>query len=576
MKIRQRDFSEIFTEIKNIAKLSIHYLPSIIVFTLMALFSTVFGLLASLVSQSLIDFVTGSLTDINILQFESIYGVAGAAVAFTVFKILFSAFNSRISEKIRIRIVTEMTADIFDEFICSKWEYTSAFASGDILTRFNGDIGTVASSVIGIVPTFVAKLFQFISAFAIVFYYDKVMALISLITIPVSLLFSRILVKKMHTYAKELKKAGSRLTEFNSDSLLNMQYLKSFGLVTTFCVKLREMQREYVKISLDYNKFSIIVTSIMSFITQMISYACFGWGVFRLWQGEISVGTLVLFVELYGMLSGAFSSVIGIVPTVINATAASERITEIRNLPKDESLENTDVSDFFDKSSAVKLSLELKNVSFRYFDESEDALTNINFEGKSGDFIALTGASGEGKTTILRLLLALIECSEGEAVIRNLKTDEKIDIAPAVRKYFSYVPQKNIMFSDTLAENMRLVKQDATDDEIINALKIACAYDFIAKEKKGIYCNVGDGGTGFSEGQMQRLSIARAVLRNAPIILLDEATSALDIDTEKQVLANLAEWGKDKICIFTTHRTSVFEFCNRAYLVNGSDCNPVM
>lgn len=576
MKIKNRSLSEILAEIKNILALSRKYSGAIVVFTIMALLSSVFGILASLVSQSLIDFVTKSNTVTNLLHFDSIYAVVAAAVAFTVFKILFSALNTRISEKIRINIHTEMTADIFDDFICSKWEYSSLYSSGDILNRFNSDISTVAGSVIGIVPSFVARAFQFAAAFCVVFYYDKVMALIALVTIPVSLLFSRVLVKRMHAYAKDLKKINSKLMTFNSDALLNMQYLKAFGLVNTFCVRLRKIQKEFITVSLDYNKFSIFVTSVLSFVTQMITYACLGWGVFRLWRGEISVGTLVLFLELYGMLSGSFSAIVGIVPTLINAVAASERISEIKKLPKDESLDDSDVSDFFERAKGGNLSVELSDVSFRYQDDEEYALKNICFSGASGDFIALTGASGEGKTTILRLLLSLIDCQEGEAVIRNSLSGEKIDIRPATRHYFSYVPQKNTMFSDTLAENMRLVKPDATDDEIISALKIACAYDFVSKERKGIYCKVGDGGAGFSEGQMQRLSIARAVLRNAPIVLFDEATSALDMDTERSVLENLSMWGKDKICIFTSHRTSVFEFCNRAYLVNGTDCKSVM
>lgn len=542
----------------------------------MALVSSVFGILSSLVSQSLIDFVTGSTSETNLLKFNSIYAAVAAAVAFIVFKILFTAFNSRISEKIRIKINTEMTANVFDDFICSQWEYTSLFSSGDILSRFNADISTVAGSVIGIFPTLVTKTFQFVAAFAVVFYYDKIMALIALITIPISLVFSRFLVKKMHSYARELKKISGKMMAFNSDALLNMQYLKSFGLVTTFCIKLRRIQSEYIKCSLDYNKFSIVVTSAMSFITQMVSYACFGWGVYRLWQGEISIGTLVLFIELYSMLSGSFGAIIGIVPTLINSVAASERITEIANLPKDDTVDDPDVSDFFVRADGKELSLELKNVSFKYTGEEEYALKNIDFEGRTGDFIALTGASGEGKTTILRLLLSLIHCSDGTASIVNTENGEHISILPATRRYFSYVPQKNTMFSDTLAENMRLVKADATDDEIISALKIACAYDFVSKERKGINCLVGDGGTGFSEGQLQRLSIARAVLRNAPIVLFDEATSALDVDTEKQVLANLSEWGKEKICIFTSHRTSVFEVCNRAYVVDGTDCKKIM
>lgn len=576
LKNKEKRFGEIINELKNIALLTRKYISSVIVFTIMAVLSVVFGLLSTLVTQSLIDFVTKSNAQNNLLRFDSIGTAVGAAVAFTVFKIIFSAVNSRVAEKIRIRINTEMTADTFDRFICSEWEYTSDFASGDILNRFNSDVSTVASSVIGIVPTAITKMFQFAAALFVILYYDPVMALIALVTIPLSLLCSRFLVKQMHTYAKELKKISSKMMTFNSDALFNMQYLKSFGLVTVFCNKLRKIQSEYIKLSLDYNKFSIIVTSIISFVTQIVTYACFGWGVFRLWSGAISFGTLVLFIQLYSMLSGSFGSIVGIVPTLINSVAASERISEIRNLPEDESLEDDDVSAFYKENSDGHLKLLFDNVSFRYKEETENALSNVSFECQTGDFVALTGPSGEGKTTMLRLMLSLIHPSEGECRIADIRTGEYINIAPSTRKFFSYVPQKNTMFRDTLSANMRMVKADATDEEIISALKTACAYDFVMKEKAGINCMVGDGGTGFSEGQMQRLSIARALLRNAPIILLDEATSALDVDTEQQVLKNLSEWGKNKICIFTTHRPSVFEVCNKAYIVADSECVSVM
>ena len=572
VKIRDRSFNDIISELKNIGRMAKRYLGAIIIFTVLSLLSTVFGILTSLVSQSLIDFVTNSAQNDAILKFDNIYAIAGAVVAFTVFRIVFGAFNNRISEKIRIKVNTEMTAEIFDEFICSEWEYSSAYSSGDILNRFNADVSSVAGSVLGIFPSFVSKAFQFAAAFAVILYYDATMALIALISIPLSLVCSRFLMKKMHTYARELRKVGSKLMTFNSDALLNMQYLKSFGLVSVFCSKLRKIQREYIKLNLDYNKFSIIVTSVMSFLTQMLTYVCFGWGVYRLWTGAISIGTLVLFIQLYSMLSSSFSSLIGIVPTVINAVAASERLTEIRTLPKDDTLDAPDVIDFFERAKNKAIEVELGGVTFKYKDENECALENISFSGKTGDFIALTGPSGEGKTTILRLLLSLIRPCSGDTSVKCAELGERIALSPSTRRFFSYVPQKNTMFSDTLAENMRLVKPDASDDEIKDALKTACAYDFIMKEKDNIYCRVGDGGTGFSEGQMQRLSIARALLRDAPIVLFDEATSALDIETEKKVLSNLADWGKNKICIFTTHRASVFDVCNKAYSVTDSSC----
>lgn len=573
MKIKDKSVSDIWSEIKNIMKTAEKYTPSVILFTVMSLLSAVFGLLTSLVSQSLIDFVTGDYSG-GILKFGSIYAAIGAAVAFAVFRIVFGAVNSRISEKIRIKVNTEISAGIFDSFICSEWESSSAFASGDILNRFGSDASTVAGSVLGVVPTLIVKLFQFAAAFCVILYYDRVMALIALISVPLSLICSRFLVKKMHMYAREIKKAGSVITSFESDALLNMQYIKSFGLVTVFCAKLRQLQKEYINLSLDYNKFSVIITAVMSFITQMITYACFGWGVYRLYKGAISFGTLVLFVQLYSMLSSSFSSLAGVIPTVINAAAASERLTQIKNLPKEEDMNSPEAIEFYERAAGKDIKLNMRGVTFKYKGEEENALENADLACKSGDFVALTGPSGEGKTTVLRILLSLVSPDEGDVTISLADGGSEISVSPATRRFFSYVPQKNTMFADTLAANMRFVKPDASDGEIAEALKTACAYDFVLKEKDGIYCRVGDGGAGFSEGQMQRLSIARAVLRNSKIALFDESTSALDSRTEKQVLQNLAEWGKDKICIFTTHRASVFDVCSKAYSISGSQCVP--
>ena len=211
LKNKEKRFGEIITELKNIALLTRKYISSVIVYTVMAVLSVVFGLLSSLVTQSLIDFVTKSNAQNNLLQFNNIKTAVAAVVAFLIFKILFSAINSRVAEKIRIRINTEMTADLFDSFICSEWEFTSDYASGDILNRFNSDVSTVAGSVISVVPTAFTKIFQFGAAFCVILYYDPVMALISLVSVPLSLVCSKFLVKQMHVYAKELKKINSKM-----------------------------------------------------------------------------------------------------------------------------------------------------------------------------------------------------------------------------------------------------------------------------------------------------------------------------------------------------------------------------
>ena len=219
------------------------------------------------------------------------------------------------------------------------------------------------------------------------------------------------------------------------------------------------------------------------------------------------------------------------------------------------------------------LSVELEDVNFSY-NSTKTVFKNANIVANPGEIVALVGPSGEGKTTMVRLLLGLINAKSGSAVIKDIN-GISCKISSATRRFFAYVPQGNTIFSGTIADNMRMVKPDASDDEIIDALKTACAYDFVKKLPQGINSKVGERGGGFSEGQAQRISIARALLRKSPILLLDEATSALDVFTERQVLRNIMNSGYARTCIVTTHRPSVLTMCDRVYRINSGDVSDI-
>jgi ABC-type bacteriocin/lantibiotic exporter with double-glycine peptidase domain len=188
--------------------------------------------------------------------------------------------------------------------------------------------------------------------------------------------------------------------------------------------------------------------------------------------------------------------------------------------------------------------------------------------------IAITGPSGEGKTTLLRLLLGLVQPCSGIAQLKG-STGSVYSLTAGTRNAFAYVPQGNSVFSGTIADNLRLVAPDATDDQLIQALDVACALDFVKQLPDGIHHSLGAGGRGISEGQAQRIAIARALLRRAPILLLDEATSALDVDTEKKLLDNLQSSGLINTCILVTHRPSSADFCHRTYEIRNGFCKEV-
>ena len=213
------------------------------------------------------------------------------------------------------------------------------------------------------------------------------------------------------------------------------------------------------------------------------------------------------------------------------------------------------------------LSVETDNISFRY-KSGKEIIVNSDFSADPGETIAVIGPSGEGKTTLFRILLGMVSVCEGKVEIYENNGGLRVPISAATRKLFSYVPQNNFMFFGTVAENLRVVNNDATDGEIVDALKQAEAYEFVESLPDGIYGNIGEKGSGFSEGQIQRLAIARALLSHAPIILLDEATSALDADTERRILSNILENNKNRTLIFVTHRPSVLPMCNRVYRID--------
>jgi ABC-type multidrug transport system fused ATPase/permease subunit len=252
---------------------------------------------------------------------------------------------------------------------------------------------------------------------------------------------------------------------------------------------------------------------------------------------------------------------------------SADRVKSILDLPRDDYSNAEEVERFGQEHAGKGIGVEARNVSFAY-EGAENVFSNAEFNANPHETVAFVGPSGEGKTTMLRLLLAIIRPGEGQVRITtgDGELEDSLYATAATRSLFAYVPQGNTMFSGTIAQNMRNVKKDATDDEIIKALKMACAWDFVKKLPEGINSEMGEHGSGFSEGQAQRLSIARAILRQSPILLLDEATSALDVWTEKEVLKNIMADEYPRTTIITTHRPSVLKQCDRVYAIRNGNC----
>ncbi len=548
-------FGEIIDDWKWIFGYSKRYKWAIVFYTILGILSTTMGMVSSVAGKYLIDIITG-------YQTSRLAILILITVGSSLFSLGFSSVISRISAKLSIYINNDIQADIFDKIVDADWLAINGYSNGDVLNRFNGDIGTVSSNAISWLPTIVIAVYNFIATFFVILHYDWIMALIALASAPFTLLMSRIVIKKQREYGQKVREMSSNLMTFEVETFYNFDTIKSFGVAPFYSRKMREWQEKFKGVSLEYNLFSIKTNILMSLVGMGVQFTAFGYCLFRLWTHDITYGTMTLFLQQRSNLSGAFSSVISIIPSFLNSSISAHRIRELVELPKEVHIaESSELDALADDGFTV----QMRDLNFSYV-EGTRVITESEFIAHPGEIVALVGPSGEGKTTMIRLILGLIRPQDGEAVIRS-SDGREIVMNADTRHLFAYVPQGNTILSGTIAENMRMVKEDATDEEIIEALKISCAWDFVGRMPDTINSRIGERGRGFSEGQAQRIAIARAVLRDAPILLLDEATSALDVTTERQVLRNIIQQRPNKTCIVTTHRPSVLNMCQRVYRV---------
>ncbi len=554
-RIKDGTFGEIIDDWKWIFSYSAKYKGAIFFYTVLGIVSTSLGLVSSIAGKYLIDMITGYQRDKLALMLALLIGGA-------VFSLVFNSVINRISAKLSIYINNDIQADIFDKIIDSDWLSVSQYSNGDIMNRFNSDVSTVSGNAISWLPTIVIAVYNFLATFAVIWHYNRIMALISFASAPIMFLVSKFLIKKQRDYRKRVREMSSKMMTFEVETFYNFDTIKSFGISDQYGRKMRGWQSKFRDLSLQYNLFTIKTNVFMSIMGLCVQMVAFLYCLALLWNHQISYGTMTLFLQQRARLSTAFNNVIGIVPSFLNSSVSAHRIRELVELPREVHVEE---SSELDQYKDTGFSVEMEGVNYAYL-ENDHVITESSFAAHPGEIVALVGPSGEGKTTMIRLILGLIRPQEGSVRI-TAANGTTVEANADSRYLFAYVPQGNTILSGTIAENMRMVKEDATDEEIIEALKIACAWDFVEKLPDQIESVVRERGRGLSEGQAQRIAIARAILKDAPILLLDEATSALDVQTERNVLRNIVQERPNKTCIVTTHRPSVLNMCKRVYRV---------
>lgn len=553
---RDGTFSEIWDDWKWIWGYTKRYRRAVWFYTILGVASSTLGLVSAVASKYSIDIITGYDSD-------RLWFVVTVMVASALVGLLLSSVTSRISTKISLRVNNDIQAEVFDRLLGADWKSLNDFASGDLLSRLSTDAGSVSSSAIRWLPDLVVSVYTFIATLAVILHYDWIMALLALASAPFLLLTSRRLIRGMRTHQQEVRQVGSRLMSYETETLHNLDAIKGFGITGRYSAGLRQRQEEFRRASLDYNLFSIRTEILMSVLGSAVQMAAFGYCLYLLWSGKILYGTMTLFLSQGTKLSSAFNALVRTVPSFLSASVSARRIRDLFALEPEPVLPD----DGLDRQVSRGFTVAAEGVSYGYVPR-QPVLTRADFRAAPGETVALVGPSGGGKTTTIRLLLGLVRPQEGRAYLQAAD-GRQVEMNAGLRRYFSYVPQGNTLLSGTIADNLRMVKPDADDRQLREALEAACAWDFVSAMDGGLNASVGEHGHGLSEGQAQRIAIARALLRDAPVLLLDEATSALDVTTERTILRNLAARYPHKTCIVTTHRPTVISLCRRVYQVSG-------
>lgn len=536
-------FKNIYWLYKN-CKNSLLFIIALIV---LGIFSSIVAVSKALASKSLID----SITNNNDSIFKCLLFLAGLMLL----GIIISAVTNIISTYASQKLKNKIQIDLYKTIIKSHWQYISNYHSVDLLTRINNDVSTITNLVISIVPDIISLFVMLVLSFITLLKLSKFMSIFAISLFPILLLISKFYGHKLKQFYIELQKKESVFNSFVQESFNNIMIVKTFTLENSKINTLNLIQTQKLSLTMKKSIFSSISNSILMLGSTIGYFSVYVWGAYSINTGNFSFGNLTAMLQLFGTIQSPILGLTSSFPQLINAIAAIDRLTEIENLTSEIYVEDN-------IENKLTYPISLNNVSYGYKKDTL-ILKNISLHIVPGERIALIGPSGSGKTTIIRLLLYLIEPTNGTIKINNEELSTKH------RNLISYVPQGNTLFSGTIRENLCISNSEINNNDIYKALKAACAYDFVNNLTNKLDTVIGERGIGLSEGQAQRLCIARALLKNAPILILDESTSALDADSEIMVLDSIKEL-TDKTIILITHRPSALSICDNIYkIVNG-------
>lgn len=490
------------------------------------------------------------LTDIATGAREGdILAMAGLFASILVMELLLHIASTWVAAVLGVKTQNLMQQKFFARLLNGKWSGVERFHSGDVLNRLFGDVGDIVRLMTEVLPSAVVVVVQFVASFVYLYTMDSSLALILIVVSPIFLILSRLYFMKMRRIVRKIKDSNSALQSIIQESVQHKMVIKVLersGLMVDKLESRQKVLRGQVKSRARFSIFSKTLINVGfagAYLTALV------WGLLQLQEGLITVGVLMAFTQLINRIQRPLLDMARLLPTFVNSMTSAERLMELEELP----LEQVGQARAIDG----KVGIRFTDVTYSYSDNGRTVLRSFSHDFRPGTFTAILGETGAGKTTLIRLMLALIRQNSGKVCLYNEK--EEFNADTTTRCNFSYVPQGNTLFSGTIRDNLLMGQPGATEEQMRRALNAAMA-DFVFELPDGLDTVCGEQGGGLSEGQAQRIAIARALIRPCRVLLLDEATSALDVQTEHSLLENIKQEFADTTIIFVTHRLAVVGF----------------
>lgn len=487
------------------------------------------------------------------------YSLTGLAVAFAGLSLarpLVMGWKSYLQSRMSVVMTNSLRQRMFDGLLNVRRDVGREYHSGDMLNRIETDVASVAGAFCVSVPNMFWAAIQFMAALVCVFYVNVPLAWTLLVVLPLSLPLAKLIMRRIRNLTLTIKSSDSKIQAYIQESVQHLVLLRTMEFTENSSEGLMDMQNENLSRNLKRIRFSILSRMIMSLAFTGGYLVAFLWGVQGISSGVVSYGLMTAMLQLVGQLQRPLIQASDHFPSILHSTASIDRIVEIEALPKEEQ-----VAPYMVDGIA---GIRLEHLSFAYPDGDGNVLNDISFDFRPGSRVALTGRTGIGKTTLMKTILALLSPDSGHVELYSDTRPEGVEVSPATRCNFAYVPQGNTLFSGSVRDNLLMGDSSASEDRLREVLHLAMA-DFVYGLPDGLDTVCSEAGGGLSEGQAQRIAIARALLRPGSILLLDEFSSALDPQTEEEMLARLTAKGgiaAGKTMIFITHREKVLDYCD--------------